>query len=163
MAQQAQARGCKTVDGGNITVIEAPRPAPVANRVVTAPPASAPRVEPAEQRARDADARNILEAELRKAFGADTDALIASGAVEIVPTVDKIPGGPHPADVKAATAPDGKVYVVAQNVSPAEARGLLLHLGAGIGLAAGERGRRAPRAGHRRPEQGFGLPEGRAW
>ena len=66
-AQQALARGCKTVDGGNITVIEAPRPAPAANRVVTAPPASAPRVDPAEQRARDADARNILEAELRKA------------------------------------------------------------------------------------------------
>ena len=74
--QQAQARGCKTMDGGNITIIEAPRPAganasAAGNRVVTAPPAvaaAAPvRVDPGEQRARDNDARAILEAELRKA------------------------------------------------------------------------------------------------
>lgn len=83
----------------------------------------------------EGDRRAILDAELRQAFGADTDALIASGAVEIVPTADKIPGGPHPADVKAATAPDGKVYVVAENVSPSEARGILLHeVGVHVGM-----------------------------
>lgn len=80
-------------------------------------------------------AAELLDSALRKAFGADTDALIASGAVEIVPTVDRIPGGPHPSDVKAATAPDGKVYVVAENVSPNEARGILLHeVGVHVGM-----------------------------
>jgi hypothetical protein len=72
---------------------------------------------------------------LRTAFGRDSDALMQSGQVEIVATPKDIPGGPHPADVKAATAPDGTVYVVAENVSPAEARGILLHeVGVHVGM-----------------------------
>ena len=65
---------CKPVEGGNVTVVRGTSPAPAAasggsgaaKPVVTAP-ASAPRVDPAEQRARDADAKAILEQELRRA------------------------------------------------------------------------------------------------
>ena len=68
---QAKDRGCKLVEGGNVTVVEGMRPAPAAAAsgaapVVTAPP-GAPRVNANEQKARDADARAILEVELRKA------------------------------------------------------------------------------------------------
>jgi hypothetical protein len=69
-AAQAKERGCKLVEGGNVTVLQAPRPAAAAPGGGTgagSPPANAPRVDAADQRARDADARAILEAELRKA------------------------------------------------------------------------------------------------
>ncbi len=87
---------------------------------------------------RDEGPRQTTEAltdAIRTAFGRDSDALMQSGQVEIVSTPKDIPGGPHPADVKAATAPDGRVYVVAENVSPAEARGILLHeVGVHVGM-----------------------------
>ena len=70
----AKERGCKLVDGGNVTVVQGARPAasgaaaPAPTPASTAAsPAGAPRVVNNEQRARDADARAILEAELRKA------------------------------------------------------------------------------------------------
>ena len=69
-ANQAKERGCKLVEGGNVTVVEgAPRSAPPASSApkAGASPSSAPRVDPNDQRARDADARSILESELRKA------------------------------------------------------------------------------------------------
>ena len=69
---------CKLVEGGNVTVVRGttstPTPAPAssgsggAKPVVTAP-ASAPRVDPAVQKARDSDAKAILEQELRRAQG----------------------------------------------------------------------------------------------
>lgn len=63
--QEAKAKGCSVLEGAPISVIAAPRPRAVA-------PASGPRpadakVDPAEQRARDSDARRILENELRRA------------------------------------------------------------------------------------------------
>jgi hypothetical protein len=66
-ARDAQARGCKQIEGGNVTVVQgtpASRPAAVrvASAVQAAPSSSNP-----EQRARDSDTRAILEAELRKA------------------------------------------------------------------------------------------------
>ncbi len=77
---EAQARGCRLLEGGNVTVVQGtrvqapPRTAPGAAVVSAGPGASTtvasaggPRVDTAEQRARDADARQILEAELRKA------------------------------------------------------------------------------------------------
>lgn len=80
----AQAKGCKLVEGVNITVVPGPRPsasAPAASRSATGlAPASAPgtgasgaaaggsaKVNPDEQKARDTDARRVLEVELKKA------------------------------------------------------------------------------------------------
>ncbi len=71
-AAEAKAKGCRTMEGGHITVIEGTRPngaavAPV--RVATAQQASSgsQRIDADDQRARDSDARVILEAELKKA------------------------------------------------------------------------------------------------
>lgn len=73
---QAKERNCKLVEGGNVTVLQGTRPsssaaaAPSAGRstpAATSSPASAPRVASNDQRARDSDARAILEAEMRKA------------------------------------------------------------------------------------------------
>ncbi|WP_110012499.1 hypothetical protein [Melaminivora alkalimesophila] len=75
-ATQARERGCRLVEGGNVTILQTtPRPAPAGGAAPapapggrpSASPPSAPRVDTAEQRARDTDARAILEAELRKA------------------------------------------------------------------------------------------------
>jgi hypothetical protein len=75
-AKDAVSRGCKPVEGGNITIVQNQRPA-----AAPAPRAAAPREgsaggssatptarasESAEQRARDSDALVILRAELRK-------------------------------------------------------------------------------------------------
>lgn len=80
-------------------------------------------------------ANSYLDQSLRAAFGTSTERLMADGRVKLVSTPDDIPGGPHPADVKAATAPDGSVYVVAENVSESEARGILLHeVGVHVGM-----------------------------
>lgn len=61
-AQEAKERGCKPIEGGNVTIVEGAKPAPAAKV-----PANAPRVSSADQSARNADARAILEDELRKA------------------------------------------------------------------------------------------------
>jgi hypothetical protein len=64
-AQEARERGCRTIEGAPITIVPAvkPRPAPAANPVLK--PGEG-RVDPAEQRARDSDARRILGDELRR-------------------------------------------------------------------------------------------------
>lgn len=67
-AAMAQSRGCRLVEGGNVTVVEGTRvAAPATVRVATNAPAGNQRVDSSEQRARDNDARAILEAELKKA------------------------------------------------------------------------------------------------
>lgn len=68
-ASEAQARGCKVVEGGNVTVVEGTRVGGPAVRVAAASPqsSSGQRVDGGEQRARDQEARTVLEAELRKA------------------------------------------------------------------------------------------------
>ena len=76
-----------------------------------------------------------LDLALRSEFGPSTERLLSEGRVQIVATPDDIPGGPHPGDVKGATAPDGTVYIVASNVSEIEARGMLLHeVGVHVGM-----------------------------
>lgn len=67
-AADAKARGCKPMEGGNITVIQGTKPATVATPARKASGTQGnDRVDGAEQRNRDADARAILEAELKKA------------------------------------------------------------------------------------------------
>lgn len=63
-AKDAQTRGCKTMQGGNVTVMQN---APVARspvRVASTAPSGAGGP---EQKARDSDSRGILESELKKA------------------------------------------------------------------------------------------------
>ncbi|MES2482324.1 MAG: hypothetical protein V4609_10030 [Pseudomonadota bacterium] len=70
-AVEAQAKGCKPMDGGNFTVIEGTRVnAPARPAAAAAPQAGASaqqRIDASAQRARDADARLILETELKNA------------------------------------------------------------------------------------------------
>lgn len=84
---------------------------------------------------RATDTPEGLTEALRLSFGKSTEALLDAGMVRLVGTPADIPGGPHPADVKGATAPDGTVYIVAQNVSEVEAKGMLLHeVGVHVGM-----------------------------
>lgn len=76
-AQVAKSRNCSPMEGGNITIVEGTKPAPaVATRTTpaTATRNGNDRVDPNAQRARDSDAKAILEAELRKAEGRLTQA-----------------------------------------------------------------------------------------
>ena len=67
-AQVAKARGCTPMQGGNITIVEGTKVVPAARATPAATVRSGgERVDSAAQRARDSDARAILEAELRKA------------------------------------------------------------------------------------------------
>src|SRR5689334_7282824 len=63
-ASEAQAKGCKPMDGGNVTVVEGTRVNSAQVKVATAPSSVTPqRINADEQKARDNDARAILEAE----------------------------------------------------------------------------------------------------
>ena len=65
-AQEAEKLGCRKLEGAPVTVIQTVRPRPPAARPQAAASGDATaRVEPAAQRARDSDARRILENELR--------------------------------------------------------------------------------------------------
>ncbi len=71
LPNDAKARGCKLVEGGNVTVVQGTRPAtaPAARPSTASSPApsSVARIDTSEQKARDSDARLILESELKKA------------------------------------------------------------------------------------------------
>jgi len=68
-ATLAQQRGCKVMEGGNVTVVQGTRPigAAAAGSTAARAPAGSPRVDGADQRARDGEARSVLESELKKA------------------------------------------------------------------------------------------------
>ncbi len=84
-ATTAGEKGCKLVEGGNLTIVTAPKArAPAAGggdvRVATATQsgsvAPAPsRIDTAEQRSRDSDSRAILESELKKVEGKQAELL----------------------------------------------------------------------------------------
>ena len=63
--QEARDKGCRTIEGAPITIVPARQRPPPAS----AARASEARVDPATQRARDSDARRILEDELRREEG----------------------------------------------------------------------------------------------
>jgi hypothetical protein len=67
---EAQAKGCKLMDGGNITVVEGTRVNGTNSLKIATAPQTSPsstKIDAGEQRTRDSDARAILEAELKKA------------------------------------------------------------------------------------------------
>jgi hypothetical protein len=65
--QEARDRNCRTIDGATVTVVQSPRrPAPASAPAPAARPAGDTRVDPAAQRARDTDARRILQEELQR-------------------------------------------------------------------------------------------------
>jgi hypothetical protein len=87
-AAVAKRRGCKTMEGGNVTIIEATRPsssaAPRSAPKSSSSGSSGSRIDSADQRARDSDARAILQAELDKAKErlAEAEKAYAGGAPE---------------------------------------------------------------------------------
>ena len=62
---QATEKGCRTIEGAPVTVMQGARPRPAA-AAGSAVPRSDARIEPADQRARDGERRQILESELRR-------------------------------------------------------------------------------------------------
>jgi hypothetical protein len=66
-AKEAQQRGCKAMQGGNVTVMQATPVSRAPVRVAAASPSAGRSDGGADQKARDGDSRSILEAELKKA------------------------------------------------------------------------------------------------
>jgi hypothetical protein len=66
-AKDAQQRGCKAMQGGNLTVMAATPVSRAPVRVAAASPSGARNDGGADQKARDGDSRSILESELKKA------------------------------------------------------------------------------------------------
>ncbi|MDT9001524.1 hypothetical protein RQP53_19770 [Paucibacter sp. APW11] len=73
-AKEAQDKGCRTIEGTPITVLQAPKPRPAGNGAVPVKPGAVEgkpgaeaRVDPNQQRSRDSDRRKVLENELREA------------------------------------------------------------------------------------------------
>jgi hypothetical protein len=68
-AQEAKEKGCRTIEGAPVTIVQgnrSSRPASAAPAGTSAARSPDARVGPAEQRARDTDARRILADELRR-------------------------------------------------------------------------------------------------
>ncbi|MBK9075537.1 MAG: hypothetical protein IPL77_11275 [Flavobacteriales bacterium] len=81
-------------------------------------------------------AQDVVERIAAESFGDATRSLMDAGQISVVVSTKDLPGGPHPEDVRAMTAPDGKVYLVAQNLTAADIPGLILHeVGAHVGLS----------------------------
>lgn len=74
---EAQAKTCKLISGGNVTVVQGSKPATSSSgaKSASSAPGSAPRIDTPDQRAKDSDARLILEAELKKAEARHTELL----------------------------------------------------------------------------------------
>ncbi|QDL55210.1 hypothetical protein [Rhodoferax aquaticus] len=64
---EAQAKTCKLISGGNVTVVPAAKTAASSAPKVATPSQPGQRVDANDQRAKDSDARLILESELKKA------------------------------------------------------------------------------------------------
>jgi len=79
-------------------------------------------------------AKNLTDL-VSSSFGKNTQTLLDAGQIKTVDKVSDLPDGPHPKDVKAMTAPDGTVYMVAENLSAGEVKGVILHeVGVHVGL-----------------------------
>jgi len=65
-ANEAKEKGCRVIEGTPVTVVPATKPRPPAPAASGAARNGGERVDPADQRARDSDARRILNEELRR-------------------------------------------------------------------------------------------------
>ena len=65
-AQEARDKGCRTIEGAPITIVQAPRARAPASGAASAARNGESKVDPASQRARDSDARRILADELKR-------------------------------------------------------------------------------------------------
>jgi hypothetical protein len=65
-AKEAKDKGCKSIEGAPITIIQGPKPRPATVGPSASAGPAASRIDPAEQRARDSDAKRILDAELKR-------------------------------------------------------------------------------------------------
>ena len=65
-ATEAKEKNCRTIEGATITVIQGQRPRTVSSSASGSRSSAEGKVEPSQQRARDSDARRILEDELKK-------------------------------------------------------------------------------------------------
>ncbi len=64
--KEAKERNCRTIEGAPITIVSPPKRAPVQAAGNGAPRGEGTKVDGKDQRARDSDARAILEAELKR-------------------------------------------------------------------------------------------------
>ncbi len=64
-AKEAKDKGCKTIEGAPITIIQGVKPRTGTTPAASSGPAGT-RIDPADQRARDNDSRRILEGELKR-------------------------------------------------------------------------------------------------
>ena len=64
--KEAKDKGCKMIEGAPITIIQGTKPRPAAAGSPASAGPAVSRIDPAEQRARDNDAKRILEAELKR-------------------------------------------------------------------------------------------------
>ena len=74
-AQEARDKGCRTIEGALITIVQSPRPRPTTTAAAASRPGDS-RVDPAAQKARDSDARRIIADELKR----EEDRLVAMQA-----------------------------------------------------------------------------------
>src|SRR5258705_8613611 len=65
-AKEARDKGCRTLEGAPITVVQSTKPRTSSATASSAPRPADQRVDPNDQRNRDSDARRILEAELKR-------------------------------------------------------------------------------------------------
>jgi hypothetical protein len=71
-AQEAKDRGCTTIEGAPLTIVQGRKPTPAtsgtngSSQGAAASRSADSKVDPAAQRARDSDSRRILESELRR-------------------------------------------------------------------------------------------------
>jgi hypothetical protein len=65
-AEEAREKGCRTIDGAPVTVVQSVKPRSPAPAAASGPRPADSKVDPASQRQRDSDARRILEAELQR-------------------------------------------------------------------------------------------------
>ena len=65
-AKEAKDKGCTVLDNAPITVIQGIKPKATTGTASATTASGAAKIDPAEQRARDSDAKRILEAELKR-------------------------------------------------------------------------------------------------